>query len=219
MDPNTPTLNSQHSQGDSQHSQGDSQHSQGDSQHSQGDIAAIQHLDDSPQPPGGSSEGDPPESDTPDPSRTTFARETHPSNSPSQTGTVYVGASQVFSFSLSAGLDGAPPAAFVQLTITDANGQVVFTQNAKGEEDRSTAAVLLGPGAYSVALSVVNSSGPLVESANFHLSWMVLSDPIGPKVFDPTLLSQYQVPNQPDTYLYPDGTLTSNPYYWVGFAF
>jgi hypothetical protein len=150
----------------------------------------------------------------------TFVKGRLTDTSPSQTGTLYVGASQLFSFSLSAGLDDAPPGVVVQMSITDASGQVVFSLNAAGEEDhRAAAAVFLDPGAYSVEVSVVSPSGPLTDSVGFHLSGTVLSDPVGPKVYDPTIDSQYQVPDQPGAYLYPNCITTTDPYYWVGFVF
>ncbi len=194
------------------------------SQLSPGDVAAIQSLYGPPGSTGVNGEGEnaqfiPADLSPPSSALTTFAQGTLTSTSPSQTSTLYVGASQLFYFSLSANLDALPSDALLQMTITDANGRVLFVQSATEDGENAGAAVFLDSGAYTVRISVISPSEPLTAPLNFQINGTVLSDPIGPKPNDPTVSSPYQGPAGSGTYVYPNGIATTNPYYWVGFVF
>ena len=77
----------------------------------------------------------------------------------------------------------------------------------------SSSAVFLASGAYTVRFTAESPSGQSFTGLNYLLQGASLSDPIGPVVGDPTLTQQYS--NGDGTYTYPDGTGTTDPYYWL----
>jgi hypothetical protein len=126
---------------------------------------------------------------------------------------LYIGQNQLFQFVLSAGAVSAPADARVHMTITDHNGNVVFDLVANAGDMVSGSAVLLTPGAYTVRFIAESPSGAAITGLNCSLRGSVMTDPIGPALNDPTLTQQYTSGN--GTYTYPDGTVTSSPYYWM----
>src|SRR5262249_5805151 len=125
---------------------------------------------------------------------------------------LYIAQNQLFQFVLSASAVNAPADARVHMTITDQSGRIVFDLAANAANPVSGSAVSLVPGAYTVRISAESVSGQPIAGLNYLLQGAGLSDPIGPVVGDPTLTQQYS--NGDGTYTYPDGTVTTDPYYW-----
>jgi hypothetical protein len=112
-----------------------------------------------------------------------------------------------------------PSDALLQMTITDANGRVLFMQSATEDGAAADAAVFLDSGAYTVRISVLSPSEPLTAPLSFQINGTVLSDPIGPKPNDPTVSSPYQGPAGSGTYMYPNGIATTIRITgWVSFS-
>jgi hypothetical protein len=126
---------------------------------------------------------------------------------------LYIAQNQLFQFVLSANAVSAPADARVHMTITDANGNVVFDLSARAGDTVSSSAVFLVPGAYTVRFTAESRSGLPITGLNYVLQGASLSDPIGPVVGDPTLTQQYTNPD--GTYTYPDGTVSTDPYLWL----
>jgi hypothetical protein len=127
---------------------------------------------------------------------------------------LYVALDQVFGFTLSAAGVGAPAGSAVQMTITDANGNVVFALTAPAGQTVTGPAVLLVPGAYTIHLTAVLPAGTQA-SLLFLLRGAAIGDDIGPVITNPTNLPMYANPGDPFTYTYPDGTVTANPWLLV----
>jgi len=127
---------------------------------------------------------------------------------------LYVALDQVFLFSLSAADAGAPLGSTVQMTITDASGNVVFTLTALTGQTATGLPVLLAPGAYTVRLSIL-TPGSAPGSLTFQLSGAPITDPIGPVISNPTLVPMYTNPGSPLTYNYPNGMVSVKPYLFV----
>lgn len=129
--------------------------------------------------------------------------------------TLYVAQTQLFGLTLSAtGSGGA-----VRMTITNAAGAVVYQLLASAGETVSGVGVLLPPGEYRVTFTAVAGAGG-AGPASFSLRGATLSDPVGPVAGDPTLAPQYKAPAPgptpaPPQYLYPTGTLTTDPFLWT----
>jgi hypothetical protein len=140
----------------------------------------------------------------------TFASGTLTGDAATQTYQLYVALPQLFGFTLSAA--GAPAGSTVQMTIMDANGNVVDQRTAAAGQPSTPGSVLLGPGAYTVQFTLVSPAGATVS---FVLLGTSLSDPIGPVVGDPTQTPLYQLPNDPLHFLYPDGQVSASPFLWV----
>jgi hypothetical protein len=120
---------------------------------------------------------------------------------------LYVALDQVFHYTLSAA--DAPGGAAVQMTITDAEGHMVFTLAAPSGQTVSGPALLLMPGAYTIRFTAVFPAGA-VAALSFQLRATAISDPIGPVITDPTILPTYTNPGDPFTYYYPDSGKDSN---------
>jgi Matrixin len=127
---------------------------------------------------------------------------------------LYVALDQVFQFSLSAADAGAPTGSAVQMTITDANGNIVFTLTAPSGQTMTGLPVLLAPGAYTVCLSILTPGGA-PGSLTFELRGAPITDPIGPVISNPTFSPMYTYPGNPFTYYYPNGTVSVSPYLLV----
>jgi hypothetical protein len=124
---------------------------------------------------------------------------------------LYVALDQVFQFTLSAADAGAPAGAAVQMTITDADGNVVFTLAAPSGQAVTSPPVLLAPGAYTVRFSLLTPGGA-PGSLTFQLRGAAITDPIGPVITNPTQSPMYTRPGAPFTYYYPGGTVSVTPY-------
>jgi hypothetical protein len=124
---------------------------------------------------------------------------------------LYVALDQVFNFTLSAAATGAPVGSTVQMTITDSQGNVVSSLVAPAGQTVTGLPVLLRPGAYTVAFSILTPGGAPGALA-FQLRGAAITDPIGPVVTDPTYSPIYTNPGDPFTYYYPDGTVSSIPF-------
>jgi hypothetical protein len=122
---------------------------------------------------------------------------------------LYVAMDQVFQFTLSAA--GTPAGSSMQLTITDANGKAVFALNAQSGTTVTGRPVLLGPGAYTVQLTVLTAGGA-PGTLTFLLRGAVITNPMGPVVTNPTNAPMYTKPGDPFTYYYPPGTVSASPY-------
>jgi hypothetical protein len=132
----------------------------------------------------------------------------------SQSYNLYVGENQLMNLVLSAQVTSgiAEPDSAIEMTIIDSEGQVVSTLIAPVGDVVSGAAVFLTPGAYTVRFTALGSSGTSAPALGFLLRGSSLSDPIGPVATDPTLSPDYQDPDVPGWFLYPDTTLTTDPY-------
>lgn len=137
---------------------------------------------------------------------TTFAAAALPTGATEARYSLYVGRSQLFGLGLEA--TGGP----VRVTVTNAAGGVVAELTAPAGGTVTGLSSLLAPGEYTVRVARVGpGSGPVA----FRLFGSSLTDPIGPVASDPTLAPQYQNPQNPNTFLYPNGTVTLDPYLWL----
>jgi hypothetical protein len=142
----------------------------------------------------------------------TFASGNLSASAPQQSYNFYVGESQLFQFLLSASGIGAPAGSAVQMTITDQNGNVVYTLTADAGDTVSSNALLLTPGAYTLSFTVLGPPGGPVPSLSYSLMGESISDPIGAVVNDPTLNPVYTPPTGPGGFSYPGGVTTSASY-------
>jgi hypothetical protein len=127
---------------------------------------------------------------------------------------LYVALDQVFLFTLSAAGVGAPAGSAVQMTITDANGNVVFSLLAPAGQTVTGPRLLLAPGAYTVNFTAVTPGGT-PAALTFQLFGASITDPIGPVITDPTTTPMYTNPGNPFSYIYPNGTVSLNPFLLV----
>lgn len=144
-----------------------------------------------------------------------FAHGTLSSTTPQIANTLYIAKTQLFQFSLSA-TSTAGRSESVEMTILDQNGNVVYDLTAAAGATVTSAAVMLTPGQYTVlfrAAPGTTLSSPLA----FQLGGAVLRDPIGPVPKDPTMQPIYPDPGNPGYYQYPNGTITKNPFLWLGY--
>jgi hypothetical protein len=142
----------------------------------------------------------------------TFAGGSVSASAPQQTYNLYVAESQLFQFLLSASGVGAPAGSAAQMTIKDANGNVVYSLTAAAGDTVSSNALLLTPGAYTLSFTVLAPPGVALPSLAYSLMGESISDPIGAVVNDPTTQPVYTDPTTPGGYLYPNGTASPNPY-------
>jgi hypothetical protein len=124
---------------------------------------------------------------------------------------LYVALDQAFNFTLATTGTGAPAGSAVQMTVTDANGNVVFTLAAPSGQTVTGPPVLLAPGAYTVRFALLTPGGA-PGTLSFQLRGGSISDPIGPVITDPTYSPMYTTPSDPFTYYFPDGTISLNPF-------
>jgi hypothetical protein len=130
---------------------------------------------------------------------------------------LYVALDQVFNFTLSAAGTGAPAGSTVQMTITDSQGNVVYSLAAPSGQTVTGRPVLLAPGAYTVRFSLL-APGGAPGSLPFQLLGGPITDPIGPVTTDPTYSPMYTNPGDPFTYYYPNGTISVTPFLFVALA-
>jgi hypothetical protein len=139
------------------------------------------------------------------------------SPAPATTYALYVALDQVFHFTLSAADGGSPAGSAVQVTITDAQGNVALALTAPAGQTVTGPPVLLPAGAYTVCVSALtpgNAPGVLT----FLLRGAAITDPIGPVITDPTNSPMYTKPGDPFTYYYPGGTVSVNPFALIALA-
>jgi hypothetical protein len=131
-------------------------------------------------------------------------------STPTQGYNFYVGESQLMQFVFST--SSAPAGTAVQMTITNASGNVVYSLTAMAGDTVSGPALFLTPGAYALHFTVLNTNGGIVPPVTYNLLGDGFSDPIGPVPDDPTLTAVYTNPTTPVTFTYPNGTTTPSPY-------
>jgi hypothetical protein len=118
---------------------------------------------------------------------------------------LYIARTQMMSLGLTATGAGG-----VQMEVLNAAGQVVFALTAAAGDTVTGAAIFL-PGEYTVRFLAIGATGPV----SFSVQGAGLTDPIGPVVDSTTLAPQYQAPSDPTKFLYPNGTLTTDPFMWL----
>jgi hypothetical protein len=124
---------------------------------------------------------------------------------------LFAARTQLFGFALSA---NGPAGSAIQFTIVNQAGNTVYSLTAQAGESVSGLSTFLAPGEYRVRMSAIGTSGPV----SFTLRGAVQTDPIGPQPADSTLAPIYQNPTSPGQYLYPDGTVSFDPYLWIIWA-
>jgi Matrixin len=127
------------------------------------------------------------------------------------TSTLYVAETQAFGLTLTA---NGPAGSAVEMTVTDSAGRVVFDLTASAGDTVSGVTAFLAPGEYHVRMTVVAGSGPVT----FSVSGNSITDPIGPQPADSTLAPQYQNLLDPNSFLYPNGTVTTDPFLWLAWS-
>lgn len=137
----------------------------------------------------------------------TFASGTLTPAQPAQQYNLYVAESQLFQLLLSA--QGA--AGQVRLTVFDGASRVVATLTGAAGDTVSGPGTFLKPGTYRVLVEGIAATGPLT----FAVTGINLIDPIGPVASDPTAAPQFTDPTTSGQYVYPDGTITTNPFLWA----
>jgi hypothetical protein len=141
----------------------------------------------------------------------TITSKTVSTSRPQASDELYIGKSQLFQFVLSAGMAGVPQDGTVRMELYNNAGTLLFTLTAQAGNTVSGSSVFLTPGHYRVRFTFQSSSAaapPLL----FNLRGTNLSDPIGAASDDPTMQPMYT--SDGSTYTYPDGTTSSNPYYY-----
>ena len=118
---------------------------------------------------------------------------------------LYVAESQVFGLTLSS--VGGP----VEMTIKNSSGATVFTLATPANSFWSGFTPILPPGEYSVTFRSLDPT----QKTQFLLRGDSLTDPIGPVIDSSTLLPQYRSPLNPNLFLYPEGTTSSDPSLWL----
>jgi hypothetical protein len=128
---------------------------------------------------------------------------------PTQTYNLYVARTQLFQTLLTA--QGGP----VRMTVTNASGTVVATLLAGPGQTVGGAGLLLKPGTYQVTFRSLGDGTTLPTDAAYSLVGAALDRPIGPVATDPTAKPQFQDPQIPNQYLYPNGTTSLQPFLWA----
>ena len=113
-----------------------------------------------------------------------------------------------------------PPVAgtAVQMTVTDSMGNVVYSLTAQAGNTVSGPALFITPGAYTIRFSLLGGTVGSVPPVGYSLLGEGISDPIGPVSVDPTLTPVYDSDTMPGFFVYPDGTLTEDPFLIVPVA-
>lgn len=137
----------------------------------------------------------------------TFSTGTVPTTG-SLTSTLYIAQTQVFGYTLSA---TGPAGTAIEMSITDAAGQVIFTLNGLAGDTVSGVTGFLAPGAYQVRIRTIDATSPI----GFVIGGNGFTDPIGPQLTDSASAPIYQDPQNRGGFLYPTGTSTIDPYLWL----
>jgi hypothetical protein len=99
----------------------------------------------------------------------------------------------------------------VRMTIFDSAGNIVTTLTADAGDTVSGSGTLLKPGTYRVQFEQLGTTGPLAYSVR----GVNEIDPIGPVASDPTTTPQFTDPSNPGQFVYPDGTISTQPFLWA----
>jgi hypothetical protein len=137
---------------------------------------------------------------------------------PQQGGMLLLDQTQLVMFVLStdgtAAITGTGPG--VQMTVTDASGNVLLDLTAPVGNTVPGNGVLLNPGAYAINFTGVSPTGVLPPSLGYHLRAASLSDPIGPVLKNPTVAPTPVWPVNPSQYPNIAQQLLTNPFFWLG---
>ena len=120
---------------------------------------------------------------------------------------LYVDQEQLFQFLLSASSSAGNTGGTATISVADSSGNTVFSLTVVDGQVVSGDALLLAPGKYMVTISGAGITAPLA----YNLSGVVLSDPLGPCVVDPTLNPLYISQMLPGVYYYPVPPPTTPP--------
>jgi hypothetical protein len=142
----------------------------------------------------------------------TFASNSLNTSTTQQSYNLYVGETQLMQIVLSAGAVGAPTGTAMQMTVTDSTGKVVYSLTAQAGDTVSGPALFLTPGAYTIRFSLLGATGGVVSPVGYSLLGEGISDPIGPVSVDPTLTPVYDSDTMPGFFVYPDGSVTQDPF-------
>ncbi len=119
----------------------------------------------------------------------------------------FVALPQLFQLNLAA----APGSGAVRMELRNGNGTLVQTLTASAGQTITGGTLLLVPGTYTVRFVLAPGATPL----SYSLSGVVLSDPIGPVLTDPTLTPQFVSPSNPNLFFYPGNVTWPGAYFWV----
>jgi hypothetical protein len=103
--------------------------------------------------------------------------------------TMTAGRNQLYEFALAADAVSAAGWWQVQMTLSDAAGNVVATLTAGYGQVPVSTVVYLPAGTYSLQFSAAGPAGPVAAPAPFRLSDQSLSDPIGPQLINTTTMT------------------------------
>ncbi len=116
---------------------------------------------------------------------------------------LHVAESQIMQFGLEASPSAVGSNALLWVTVYDQSGKIVYQGATRPGERRTSDAVYLAPGSYSVE---VETNSPLLNGVAYKLTGVEVGDGQGPKFSDP---SDSPFPKNPDgDYVYPDNVIT-----------
>jgi hypothetical protein len=152
---------------------------------------------------------------------TTFASNSLDALKMADNASLFVARTQLFQFVFTA---ESISNASAQMIITDAKGNVVFTLTTVPGSPASTNSLFLSPGQYNVRITSVGvPTSPLL----YRVRAVVISDPIGPVVADPTMAPLYTSPTVPNQFVFPIPPTNNSPpafvlsyfpYYWLNLS-
>jgi hypothetical protein len=117
---------------------------------------------------------------------TNYVGGTLTSTTPTASHTLKLTQNTLFHFVLAASTPGSTVSTTMQMVITNAAGQVVFSLTS-GTGEAATGSVYLLSGTYTVSFIVATASGGPPPNTNLLLSGITLTDPQGPDATDPTM--------------------------------
>ena len=132
-----------------------------------------------------------------------------------RTDTLYIGRAQLFRFALTADAAGVPPGTKLQMTITDAADNEVFSVTAAAGVTVTGPALVLRPGEYRIRYTVTAPPGTPAPPLIFRLRGNRISDPSGPVANDLAYLPEYHDPNNPNQYLYLPNYVSAGPFFFL----
>ncbi|MBS0264278.1 MAG: matrixin family metalloprotease [Planctomycetes bacterium] len=98
-----------------------------------------------------------------------------------------VGETELTQFNLSSGFSAGISGGVVQLSIYDANNNLVYELLETAGGLSTGAPVLLNQGRYTIAVTAVDASGATPAELKFDVSGLEITEPIGPLPINPTL--------------------------------
>jgi hypothetical protein len=141
---------------------------------------------------------------------------------PQQIQTLNVSQASAFQFVLAADAGGATDVQ-VQMTISDASGNVLFQLVSFAGQPASSGVAYLPAGTYTVGYVAVAASGPLPAAVSYALQGWVVSDPIGPALLYSTTTSTNTTSSTGSTYYWWSGTsylaLGLSPPHWYPYYY